>query len=419
MPIQPISFPALTPQQTNPFQAGIQQGIDSYGALQQALLAAQKAKIAEAQAKYASPMAEQELQKALLYNKYYGPDMQSQIGLRGAQAGEANARIGLIGAQQGETNARTGLIGQETKYYPLNEAIKAQESQRLTSRFGQAYQLHSALSNMDASSRNLWVSMHPKEYTQMLNDMGNQASMKQNDIVGQILPKYFPDIVNKNQQGQQQSSQFTANNQVTPPYENSAASFQTKPEEIEALQNNLQHQANKKGAGAQISRRAESAATLEIWLNQNKQKYNQALLDASKYAGLIGKGDKKFEQIRPRNSEAYQNLQWFDTVFVPTMSNNIRMMEGLSSSNKQREELRNLSDALDNWKLDPESALKVFNKQMSTIQDISDSVFQGAEPAVKGTYRKTYNIPRGHGDYVNKPIKVIRDNNGRLIMGSS
>ncbi len=50
-------------------------------------------------AQYLKPGLEEELKKAKLYNQYYGPDMQSQIGLRGAQAGQANAHTGLLGEQ--------------------------------------------------------------------------------------------------------------------------------------------------------------------------------------------------------------------------------------------------------------------------------------------------------------------------------
>lgn len=68
-------------------------------------------------AKYLKPTFEEELQKAKLYNKYYAPDMESQIGLRHAQTGEAGARTGLIGEQT--KGARI-----ENQYMP--EKMKAQ-----------------------------------------------------------------------------------------------------------------------------------------------------------------------------------------------------------------------------------------------------------------------------------------------------
>ncbi len=50
-------------------------------------------------ARYLKPGLEEELKKAKLFNQYYAPDMESQIGLRKAQTGESGARTGLIGEQ--------------------------------------------------------------------------------------------------------------------------------------------------------------------------------------------------------------------------------------------------------------------------------------------------------------------------------
>lgn len=50
-------------------------------------------------ARYLQPGLEEELKKAKLYNQYYGPNIESQIGLRGAQAGQARAHTGLLGEQ--------------------------------------------------------------------------------------------------------------------------------------------------------------------------------------------------------------------------------------------------------------------------------------------------------------------------------
>lgn len=50
-------------------------------------------------ASYLQPGLAEQLKKAQLENKWYEPNIQSQIGLRGAQAGEAGARTGLLGEQ--------------------------------------------------------------------------------------------------------------------------------------------------------------------------------------------------------------------------------------------------------------------------------------------------------------------------------
>jgi hypothetical protein len=50
-------------------------------------------------AKYLQPGLEEELKKNKLFNEYYGPNIESEIGLRKAQTGEAGARTGLLGEQ--------------------------------------------------------------------------------------------------------------------------------------------------------------------------------------------------------------------------------------------------------------------------------------------------------------------------------
>ena len=55
--------------------------------------------ISAVNAQYAEPLKMEELEKAQLYNQYYGPDIESQMGLRSAQAGLAGAQAGLAGTE--------------------------------------------------------------------------------------------------------------------------------------------------------------------------------------------------------------------------------------------------------------------------------------------------------------------------------
>lgn len=73
-------------------------------------------------AKYLQPGLEEELKKAKLVNQYYGPNIESEIGLRHAQTGEAGARTGLIGEQTKGTRI-------ENKYLPEKMQAAIAESQ--------------------------------------------------------------------------------------------------------------------------------------------------------------------------------------------------------------------------------------------------------------------------------------------------
>lgn len=73
-------------------------------------------------AKYLQPGLEEELKKAKLVNQYYGPNIESEIGLRHAQTGEAGARTGLIGEQTKGTRI-------ENQYLPEKMQAAIAESQ--------------------------------------------------------------------------------------------------------------------------------------------------------------------------------------------------------------------------------------------------------------------------------------------------
>jgi hypothetical protein len=101
----------------------------------------------QVQAKYAEPMAQQNLLKAQQYNEMYKPDIQSQIGLRGAQAGK---------------------LGKETEWYDREAAAKIAEQQALAG-------MHGA----DAQKTALIVNELKKRLGQQGQDIGGQAAQGQ------------------------------------------------------------------------------------------------------------------------------------------------------------------------------------------------------------------------------------------------
>lgn len=89
-------------------------------------------------ARYLRPNLEEQLRKSQLFNQYYAPDMESQIGLRGAQTGllgkqtqyygpDIESQIALRNAQAKQSGAQTGLLGEQTNYAHMqNQALPAQ-----------------------------------------------------------------------------------------------------------------------------------------------------------------------------------------------------------------------------------------------------------------------------------------------------
>ena len=114
MPIQFPDFGRISFDAANPVLTGIGKGQDIFSKI----LAQQ---IARVQAQYAEPMAKEGLLKEQQYNKMYIPNIQSEIGLRGAQAGklgketqwydrEASSRINAQGAQAAHATAEADKI---------------------------------------------------------------------------------------------------------------------------------------------------------------------------------------------------------------------------------------------------------------------------------------------------------------------
>lgn len=136
MPFTMPNFQPLSPEQSdsaygslNSVLQGLMKAPDLYKSviqaaytpemLQQDLLTKQISnQLNQVKAKYADSMAQQDLQSKVLTNKWFGPEKQSEIGLRGAQKKEATARAGSLGTEsqmnQLKLNYMKQYLGQNT-----------------------------------------------------------------------------------------------------------------------------------------------------------------------------------------------------------------------------------------------------------------------------------------------------------------
>jgi len=83
-------------------------------------------------ASYLQPTLAEQLQKSKLENKWYEPNMESQIGLRGAQAGLANAHTGLAGEQTRTAHMQNQYLPEQLKAQMAAAQMKAQQDQMFT-----------------------------------------------------------------------------------------------------------------------------------------------------------------------------------------------------------------------------------------------------------------------------------------------
>lgn len=87
-------------------------------------------------ARYLQPNLEEALKKAKLVNQYYGPNIESEIGLRKAQTGEAGARTGLIGEQTKGAHIENQWLPQKMQAAIAESQAKAQKARMFQQMFG-------------------------------------------------------------------------------------------------------------------------------------------------------------------------------------------------------------------------------------------------------------------------------------------
>ena len=95
MPFTMPDFRPMRMEETSPWHNALQTAMGNYLKMNQL--------------KYDEPMKKEELMKQQLYNQFYGPNIESQIGLRGAQTGLTKAQQGLVGAQTQAIPSQTQL----------------------------------------------------------------------------------------------------------------------------------------------------------------------------------------------------------------------------------------------------------------------------------------------------------------------
>lgn len=80
-------------------------------------------------ASYLQPTLAEQLKKSQLENKWYEPNMESQIGLRGAQAGQASAHAGLLGEQTSAERMKNQYLPEQLQAQVQAAQLKALQDQ--------------------------------------------------------------------------------------------------------------------------------------------------------------------------------------------------------------------------------------------------------------------------------------------------
>ncbi|NHJ41452.1 MAG: hypothetical protein FK731_15585, partial [Asgard group archaeon] len=397
MPIPVTSFPMLSFQQALPSIAGAQAGIGMIGDI----------------------LKQQQLVGQLPYQR---PTLEAQLA-------ELRQRPALTAAQ-------TSLAEQQAKFTPLQYALQAQKQQQLGSRFGPLYQLARMVMALPQATRSQWIKENPGLWD-VLSQAGTQALQPPEGVASPAVQQLMQQLIPGAAQAQPQVQGLTltpdqmqkvasqlqtlqkvkpavseVSRQVTPEAqpvseqyslgtESLAPGFTLTPPQTAKLEDAAALEANEKAVVPQMNRRAQNAVQLEKWSMQNRDEMAPMVNQALEYAGAKGKGQRYFDSWLNKNPDATSSWDWYNTTFTTSLSNAIRLMEGMGATDQQKKELQGMIMQANNILSNPKRAGMAINKMMNTFSEITDSVLQAAEPLNKGVYRKVYDLPPPFkGDYL-------------------
>lgn len=165
----------------------------------------------------------------------------------------------------------------------------------------------------------------------------------------------------------------------------------------------LGHQAiaNSRAAGVQTTNRAQGAIILEKFLQDNQSDFAPRLENAAKYAGAMGQGKLAIDKLTHDNPKAVDDYTFVTKELVPFISNNIKVMEKLASSNQQMQQLNSQANGVINsWYLKPDDAGKLLNQMFSMIHGQAAATLSAAQPITPGVMEKLNGLQPVSGDYV-------------------
>lgn len=178
---------------------------------------------------------------------------------------------------------------------------------------------------------------------------------------------------------------------------NDAKNGELSPAEKQKL--GFQMAANKKSVGQYSTNRALGGVTLHSLLMDNQERFGRAFANAAKAAGVMGQGSIFLDKFKKEQPEAYSDYLWITQDVVPNISNNVKVMEGLSSTDNQRNALNDMLNSVLHWNSSPELAVKNINKTIYLLGAQADAALKTAQPIYPGVLERLYGLKQNKGDY--------------------
>lgn len=201
--------------------------------------------------------------------------------------------------------------------------------------------------------------------------------------------------------------------QVHPAVENAVANTvaaQAPNQELSPQERQLyarQSMTNQKLSGAKLWNRAQSAVGLELYLQDNQQDFADRINNAAKYAGALGKGRLVADKLARDTPQSLIDYTWMMNDFIPNLGNNIKMMEGLASTDEQRKVLNQMQAGAFNWYIDPKAFGKLIDMNFDLFSKQAKATLKSAQPIFPGTLEKLNGIKENRGSYLKGNKKDI------------
>lgn len=392
MSLPVISVPALSNEQPSPLAEALSQYQNMVKSM------------------YAAPTANQALLAARLGNQasqaklpYVGPEAAAELkteqarpGLMGAQEAELGQEAKWYGpkaqADIGQALATTGLTQAQTKYLPLEDALKAQNANKQGSRFGASYNLLKGVMAMDPATRAIWMSNNQASYDQALADMAN-ATQSSGGIDPNFINKFIPGAmvtgspvsqgappVQTSGNAQVQNTQggnlgATLGNAIVP-----RPLFKPQtPDQIAQQQNAGNLYANKVVTTAATRRQNEGGIQVEDMMDSDTVR-NQ-VSNAALYAGAFGKGKAAVDALRQQNPHAYEDYLSFTNHTIPLLANRIKTVDAMGATDKQSKTLDDMfSKTMNALTSNPSQFVTQWNNLRTMIHTVEGAVHKSASP---------------------------------------
>jgi hypothetical protein len=108
---------------------------------------------------------------------------------------------------------------------------------------------------------------------------------------------------------------------------------------------------------------------------------NQRAMNASNYAGALGKGSAALAALSQKNPVAYEDYLNFKNTDMVLLQNRIKTLDQMGGTDKQRKELQGMyKKAMDSFTSNPAQFMIQFNKLKESLDNVARGVQKSATP---------------------------------------